>query len=238
MPTTAAALAAGGDPLGQRAARGRTGGASDSIAASVGEQPRSAGRCARTSALQAAAPVGRQRAAQQPQPPRVREQREDRPRAAAGRPSGRRCRRSTCARVASISLSYCTPDGQAVTQAMQPRQASKCRDHRVAHRLAVEAGLHQVDPAPRASPSPRPTARRSGRSAGRSRSARSRRPARPTAGGARRRRLAQRVGTRAGASGPGCRRSRRPDRRAGCRHLRCLPRSGRATAGGRGRTRP
>ncbi len=32
--------------------------------------------------------------------------------------------RSTCARVSSISLSYWTPDGQAVTQAMQPRQRS------------------------------------------------------------------------------------------------------------------
>jgi hypothetical protein len=34
--------------------------------------------------------------------------------------------RSICARVASIRASYCTPDGQAVTHAMQPRQASKC----------------------------------------------------------------------------------------------------------------
>ena len=25
-----------------------------------------------------------------------------------------------------MSVSYCTPDGQAVTQAMQPRQASQC----------------------------------------------------------------------------------------------------------------
>jgi hypothetical protein len=33
--------------------------------------------------------------------------------------------RSTCGRVRSISLSYCTPDGHAVTQAMQPRQRSK-----------------------------------------------------------------------------------------------------------------
>ena len=33
--------------------------------------------------------------------------------------------RSTWARVSSISLSYCTPDGQAVTHAMQPRQLSK-----------------------------------------------------------------------------------------------------------------
>ena len=34
--------------------------------------------------------------------------------------------RSICGRVRSISLSYCTPDGQAVTHAMQPRQRSKC----------------------------------------------------------------------------------------------------------------
>ena len=40
--------------------------------------------------------------------------------------SGRRQLRSSWARVSSISLSYCTPDGQAVTQAMQPRQLSMC----------------------------------------------------------------------------------------------------------------
>ena len=34
--------------------------------------------------------------------------------------------RSICGRVRSISLSYWTPDGQAVTHAMQPRQRSKC----------------------------------------------------------------------------------------------------------------
>ena len=39
---------------------------------------------------------------------------------------GRRYRLSTVARVSSISLSYCTPEGQLVTQAMQPRQRSKC----------------------------------------------------------------------------------------------------------------
>ena len=42
-------------------------------------------------------------------------------------PSGRSTWRSICGRAASISLSYCTPDGQAVTQAMHPRQVSKCR---------------------------------------------------------------------------------------------------------------
>ena len=39
--------------------------------------------------------------------------------------SGRSPLRSSCGRVCSISLSYCTPDGHAVTQAMQPRQRSK-----------------------------------------------------------------------------------------------------------------
>ncbi len=33
---------------------------------------------------------------------------------------------SICGRTRSISLSYCTPDGHAVTHAMQPRQRSKC----------------------------------------------------------------------------------------------------------------
>ena len=42
-------------------------------------------------------------------------------------PNGRVTCRSTCGRAASISLSYCTPDGQAVTHAMHPRQVSKCR---------------------------------------------------------------------------------------------------------------
>ena len=33
---------------------------------------------------------------------------------------------SVQARAASMSWSYCTPDGQAVMHAMQPRQRSKC----------------------------------------------------------------------------------------------------------------
>ena len=40
---------------------------------------------------------------------------------------GRSTRRSICDRVASMSLSYWTPDGQAVTQAMQPRHWSRWR---------------------------------------------------------------------------------------------------------------
>ena len=38
---------------------------------------------------------------------------------------GRSKLRSSCGRASSISLSYCTPDGQAVTHAMQPRQRSR-----------------------------------------------------------------------------------------------------------------
>ena len=34
--------------------------------------------------------------------------------------------RSICGRARSISRSYWTPDGQAVTHAMQPRQRSRC----------------------------------------------------------------------------------------------------------------
>ena len=40
--------------------------------------------------------------------------------------SGRGALRSICGRVSRISLSYWTPDGHAVTHAMQPRQRSKC----------------------------------------------------------------------------------------------------------------
>ncbi len=40
---------------------------------------------------------------------------------------GRGALRSICGRARSISFSYWTPDGQAVTQAMQPRQRSRCR---------------------------------------------------------------------------------------------------------------
>ncbi len=39
-------------------------------------------------------------------------------------PSGRGMWRSICARVGSMSLLYWTPEGQAVMQAMQPRQLS------------------------------------------------------------------------------------------------------------------
>ena len=81
---------------------------------------------ARDDLRQPAGLVGRSGAAQRPQPPRVGEQREDRRAQRPLRAAAAACRRSTCARVCSISRSYCTPDGQAVTQAMQPRHASKC----------------------------------------------------------------------------------------------------------------
>ena len=70
---------------------------------------------------------------------------------------------------------------------MQPEARSKCADRSSRSSARPRSAmLHQVDAAARASPSPRPTARRSGRSAGRSRSARSRRSARRPADGARR----------------------------------------------------
>ncbi len=39
---------------------------------------------------------------------------------------GRVCRASICARVVSISVPYCTPDGHAVTHATHPRHRSTC----------------------------------------------------------------------------------------------------------------
>ena len=66
-----------------------------------------------------------QRAAQQPQPPRVAGTPRRSGRAAPARARGAGASRSTSARVCSISRSYCTPDGHAVTHAMQPRQASQ-----------------------------------------------------------------------------------------------------------------
>ena len=108
-----------------------------------------AGRCAASRGRARCACSSAQRAAQQPQPSRVREQREDQP--AQGlvlRPTARGRARPGRGSARS-GVSYCTPDGHAVTQAMQPRQASQCDDHRVAHRLALEALLHQVDPAAR-----------------------------------------------------------------------------------------
>ncbi len=58
--------------------------------------------------------------------------------------------RSICGRTCSISRSYCTPDGQAVTQAMQPRQRSKC-SHRLGRerRARLVADPHQHDAAAR-----------------------------------------------------------------------------------------
>ena len=97
-------------------------GSSAASAASRGARPahtrpaREAGQ-----ANSARAPPGRQRAQA---PGRVNSSKISR-RCAVARPAGAQLR-STCARVSSISLSYCTPDGQAVTHAMQPRQWSRC----------------------------------------------------------------------------------------------------------------
>ena len=176
---------------------------------------------------------------------RVREQREDQ------LPERRSARlRRSCAppaaRVASISLSYCTPDGQAVTQAMQPRHASKCCTiESSAARPRGPASSGRSGPA--GSPSPRPTARRSGRSAGRSRSARSRRSARRPAGGARRRCRGRRAcSTCTRWSSPDLRASAHPSRwsrfsghRRNSRVGSVKPRAGgRARSGRRGRTGP
>ncbi len=57
-----------------------------------------------------------------------------------------RCVRSIWGRVASINLSYCTPDGQAVTQAMQPRQAVEVAAHLPRQRdRALGRQPHQLD---------------------------------------------------------------------------------------------
>ena len=72
-----------------------------------------------------AAPSAHERR-QPAQPPGVGEQREDRAARAAARASGAASCARPAPRVSSISLSYCTPDGHAVTQAMQPRQLSRC----------------------------------------------------------------------------------------------------------------
>ncbi len=94
------------------------------------------------------------------------------------RSNGPRCAASsTFARVDSISTSYCTPDGHAVTHAMQPRHASTCADrsrHRARSRRRAHA-LHQIDAPARRNPSHRPTTRTSGTPpANKSRSARNR----------------------------------------------------------------
>ena len=83
---------------------------------------RAAARRAERGAAERAATAAAQRA----QPARVGEAARRRSRRNARSRAGARQLRSTCARVSSISLSYCTPDGQAVTHAMQPRQLSMC----------------------------------------------------------------------------------------------------------------
>ena len=59
---------------------------------------------------------------------------------------GRGALRSICGRARSISWSYFTPDGQAVTHAMQPRQRSRCtRISSDASRALLVADAHQHD---------------------------------------------------------------------------------------------
>ena len=82
-----------------------------------------------------------------------------------------------------MSGAYCTPDGHAVTHAMQPRQASKCRtnDGVIAVRPS-SAGLHQVDAAARRVHLLAPQQVGRDTTAGRSRSARTCRSARVDGG--------------------------------------------------------
>ena len=58
-------------------------------------------------------------------------------------------------RVASMSLSYCTPDGHTVTQATSPGTGRCAGPSRGGHGLALEALLHEVETARAGSPSPR-----------------------------------------------------------------------------------
>ncbi len=139
---------------------------------------------------QAGALVEPQRSPRRPQPLGVREQRED---PLAQRLVGRG------AFVPALDLGAGVLDepvvlhaGRAGGHAGHAAEAGvEVADHRVGHRLAAEALVHEVDAAARASPSPRPRGRRSGRPAGRTRSARSRRRARPRAACGRRRRRGQ-----------------------------------------------
>ena len=155
-----------------------------------------------------------ERAAQQPEPLGVREQREDQ---AAQRLVLRRCARG-CARPGRGSAR----SGCRTARPTGRRSRRPCsRGRRPSARPSSRSSARPRDPpssgrSGRAgSPSPRPTARRSGRSAGRSRSARSHRSARRPAGGARRRRRRERAcrGRRCCPSRRGC----RPCRARWCR---------------------
>ena len=68
-------------------------------------------------------------------------------RGTAGPPGRAATLRSSCGRTASSSWSYCTPDGHAVTQAMQPRHAVDVLVQRPSSAdLALLREVHQVDP--------------------------------------------------------------------------------------------
>ena len=178
----AATLAAGLVALGQppRGRRSGASGESEAIAASRGAQPPHAAGGGRGGQPETApaAESGGERA----QAPGMGEELEHEAAVRAlGR--GRSTLRSICARVSSISLSYCTPDGQAVTQAMQPRQLSMWSTSGAESSRGPASSARS---ARAASPSPRPRAGRWGRWGGRSRSARSRRSGRSAARGCRR----------------------------------------------------
>ena len=171
------ALAARLEALGQapqRAPRRGVGGERQPASRARG-QPAAAGRRRARQAEALASAIAERRA----QAARMREEREHEPRGSALAQRPAPALRSTCARVSSISLSYCTPDGQAVTQAMQPRQLSMCSTSGADSSLRGPASSARSARA--ASPSPRPRASRWGRWAGRSRSARSRRSGRAAA---------------------------------------------------------
>ena len=85
-----------------------------------------AARAGRRAAGRAEPAHGGRAGGERAQPAGVGEQLEYERAGAARSASGRSKLRSTCARASSISLSYWTPDGQAVTHAMQPRQRSRC----------------------------------------------------------------------------------------------------------------
>ena len=124
------------------ARRAEASGESASSVASRGASRRARGRAASfVRPSRCASAISGRRGAQ---PAGVGEEREHEPAVGALARRAPVTLRSTCARVSSISLSYCTPDGQAVTQAMQPRQLSMCSHER--RRDLLVALLHQHDP--------------------------------------------------------------------------------------------
>ena len=182
---------------------------------------------------------GAQRAAQRAQPPRVREEAEDR---RAQGPLGRR------AVVVALDLRARRLDELVVLHAGRARRHARhaARGRRRSARPSSRSSARPRGPVPSgrcargASPSPRPTARRWGRTAGRSRSARSRRRASADGGWSSSKAVARDAGRRPAGPDPTAVPAVAstgwpvPD---GC-VIRCLRRTGRARAGARGRTGP